>query len=304
MIFEAVSHEYVKLNKSLCLHEPSYCRSRIDFIGGKKKSKPHRAELREPQCVLCFCILPSTMQPCSSDDWFISYRCTASIPMNSNLRGKFSSWVTLHSSSCCLEESKISEQCLMALTVLLFLAASPSQPLQIVKSHIHNQWLKNKFCTRRPVLPLCFIFERPLWNVGYADESVSGICWSWEIDVWLGYCLQAPVAFCSSCNFLCIYCIKYLKTKHNFITAREKCCVLSKNEKWARARAGGRSIGMFCCFLWEEVKAKGRFSSCFLWQKIILDCLQNRGIWVSNRYHRSTKMYADLHACWMCMSWL
>lgn len=52
-----------------------------------------------------------------------------------------------------------------------------------------------------------------------------------EIDVWLGYCLQAPVAFCSSCNFLCIYCIKYLKTKHNFITAREKCCVLSKNEK-------------------------------------------------------------------------
>lgn len=52
MIFEAVSHEYVKLNKSLCLHEPSYCRSRFDFRG--KKAKPHRTEVREPQSVLFF----------------------------------------------------------------------------------------------------------------------------------------------------------------------------------------------------------------------------------------------------------
>lgn len=56
MIFEAVSHEYVKLNKSLCLHEPSYCRSRVDFR--EKKAKPHRTEVREPQSVLFFPSLP------------------------------------------------------------------------------------------------------------------------------------------------------------------------------------------------------------------------------------------------------
>lgn len=75
----------------------------------------------------------------SSSGEFIPHPCTSSILRHSNLKGKYSSGVTLHFCCCCLEESEISEQCWMTHTTLVLLAAPAPQSLQIVAPHVHNQ---------------------------------------------------------------------------------------------------------------------------------------------------------------------